>query len=50
MRIDANSWYYGPDYGQLCQVIETQTLWGQDDLPCLAARLGLGGAYSGGES
>ena len=26
MRIDANSWYYGPDYGQLCQVIETQTL------------------------
>ena len=28
MRIDANSWYYSPDHGQLCQVIETQTLWG----------------------
>lgn len=27
MRIDANSWYYSPDQGQLCQVIETQTLW-----------------------
>lgn len=21
-------WSYSPDYGQLCQVIETQTLWG----------------------
>jgi len=29
MRIDANSWYYSPDHGQLCQVIETQTLWGE---------------------
>ncbi len=28
MRIDANSWYYSPDHGQLCQVIEIQTLWG----------------------
>jgi hypothetical protein len=28
MRIDANTWYYSPDHGQLCQVIETQTLWG----------------------
>jgi hypothetical protein len=27
MRIDANSWYYGPDHGQHCQVIEAQTLW-----------------------
>lgn len=26
--INANSWYYSPDHGQLCQVIETQTLWG----------------------
>jgi superfamily II DNA or RNA helicase len=22
-------WYYSPDYGQLCQVIEAQTLWGE---------------------
>jgi len=22
-------WWYSPDYGQLCQVIETQTLWGE---------------------
>lgn len=29
MRIDVNSWCYSPDHGQLCQVIETQTLWGQ---------------------
>ncbi len=29
MRIDANSWYHSPDHGQLCQVIETQTLWGE---------------------
>ncbi len=28
MRIDVNSWYYSPDHGQLCQVIEIQTLWG----------------------
>jgi superfamily II DNA or RNA helicase len=29
IRIDANSWYYSPDHGQLCQVIEAQTLWGE---------------------
>ncbi len=29
MRIDANSWYFSPDHGQLCQVIESQTLWGE---------------------
>ncbi len=29
MRIDANSWYYSPDHGQICQVIEAQTLWGE---------------------
>ena len=22
-------WYYSPDHGQLCRVIETQTLWGE---------------------
>ena len=27
--IDANRWYYSPDHGQLCQVIESQTLWGE---------------------
>jgi hypothetical protein len=29
MRIDANSWYYSTDHGQVCQVIEAQTLWGE---------------------
>jgi hypothetical protein len=29
MRIDAKSWHYSPDHGQLCQVIEAQTLWGE---------------------
>lgn len=28
IKIDANSWYFSPDHGQLCQVIESQTLWG----------------------
>lgn len=28
MRIDANNWYYSPDHGQICQVIGSQTLWG----------------------
>jgi len=23
------AWYYSPDHGQLCQVIEAQTLWGE---------------------
>jgi len=27
MRIDANNWYFNPDYGQICQVIGFQTLW-----------------------
>ena len=22
-------WYYSPEHGQLCQVIEVQTLWGE---------------------
>ena len=22
-------WCYSPDYGQLCRIIETQTLWGE---------------------
>lgn len=29
MRINANSWYYCPDHGQICQLIETKTLWGE---------------------
>lgn len=28
MRIDANSWFYNPDHGQLCHVIAVQTLRG----------------------
>ena len=28
-RLDANTWYYSPDHGQFCQVIETQALWGE---------------------
>jgi len=24
-----NSWYFSPDHGQQCQVIETRTLWGE---------------------
>jgi hypothetical protein len=26
---EVNSWHYSPDHGQLCQVIEVQTLWGE---------------------
>jgi len=29
MRIDAKNWYFSPDHGQFCQVIESQTLWGE---------------------
>ena len=29
MRIEPDNWYYSPDHGQLCQVIEAQTLWGE---------------------
>ena len=29
MPIDVDRWYYSPDHRQLCQVIETQTLWGE---------------------
>jgi len=25
-------WYYSPEHGELCRVIETQTLWGET--PC----------------
>ncbi|MBN2137802.1 MAG: DEAD/DEAH box helicase family protein, partial [Sedimentisphaerales bacterium] len=28
-QIEPNSWYFSPDHGQLCQVIEAQTLWGE---------------------
>lgn len=27
--IKQGDWYYNPDHGQLCQVIEAQTLWGE---------------------
>ena len=26
--IDVHQWFYSPDHGQLCRVIESQTLWG----------------------
>jgi len=29
MAIFDNSWYYSPEHGELCRVIETQTLWGE---------------------
>jgi SNF2 family DNA or RNA helicase/DNA-binding transcriptional ArsR family regulator len=28
-HLSGGAWYYSPDHGQLCQVIETQTLWGE---------------------
>jgi len=27
--IRVNSWFYSPEHGELCRVIETQTLWGE---------------------
>ena len=27
--VSEDAWYYSPDHGQLCQVIETQSLWGE---------------------
>ncbi len=29
MQIDAGNWCYSPDHGQVCRVIEAQTLWGE---------------------
>lgn len=29
MRIEPDNWYYSPEHGELCRVIETQTLWGE---------------------
>ena len=29
MRIEPDNWYYSPEHGEICQVIETQTLWGE---------------------
>jgi len=29
MRIGPENWYYSPEHGELCRVIETQTLWGE---------------------
>jgi superfamily II DNA or RNA helicase len=28
-HLNNGAWYYSPDHGQLCQVIEVQTLWGE---------------------
>jgi len=27
--LSGGEWYYSPDYGQICQVLESQTLWGE---------------------
>ena len=27
--MSGGAWCYSPDHGQLCQVIETRTLWGE---------------------
>jgi len=27
--IEPDNWYYSPDHGELCRVVETQTLWGE---------------------
>ena len=29
MKIEANGWYYSPDHGRLCQILDTQTIWGE---------------------
>ena len=29
MRIGPDNWYYSPEHGELCRVIETQTLWSE---------------------
>ncbi|WP_273888554.1 DEAD/DEAH box helicase [Rubrobacter naiadicus] len=29
MSIENDNWYYSPEHGELCRVIETQTLWGE---------------------
>ncbi|MBN1461886.1 MAG: DEAD/DEAH box helicase family protein [Armatimonadetes bacterium] len=29
MRFEPRSWYFFPERGQICQIIETQTLWGE---------------------
>ncbi len=29
LSVKNNNWYYSPEHGELCQVIETQTLWGE---------------------
>jgi superfamily II DNA or RNA helicase len=29
MRIEPDNWYYSPEHGELCRVIETQALWGE---------------------
>ncbi|ACZ19717.1 helicase domain protein [Thermanaerovibrio acidaminovorans DSM 6589] len=29
LSVENNNWYYSPEHGELCRVIETQTLWGE---------------------
>jgi superfamily II DNA or RNA helicase len=28
-KVNPHNWYYSPDHRQLCQIVETQTLWGE---------------------
>ncbi|WP_334138332.1 DEAD/DEAH box helicase [Thermovirga lienii] len=29
LSVENNNWYYSPEHGELCRVIETKTLWGE---------------------
>jgi hypothetical protein len=29
LSVKNDNWYYSPEHGELCRVIETQTLWGE---------------------
>lgn len=29
LSVENDNWYYSPEHGELCRVIETQTLWGE---------------------
>ncbi len=29
VELMTGDWYYSPEHGELCRVIETQTLWGE---------------------
>jgi hypothetical protein len=37
-------WQYSTVHNCACKVVEEQTLWGRDGVPCLVAEPGRGGA------